>query len=150
MHNINLQRVDRLTMAHSIEGRVPFLDLDLLQVSQSVPTELKLLQNDNGRVIEKWILRKAVEDLLPSEIVWRQKEQFDEGSGTTEFLPGAAHRWMTMHEAAKYANTHAASHLRSPEECVYHKLLVEAFPRSSCVLRNVARWSHRPKTNSPK
>ena len=149
LHNINLQRVDRLTMAHSIEGRVPFLDLDLLKLSQSIPTELKLFQNDKGRVIEKWILRKAFEDLLPSEIVWREKEQFDEGSGTTEFLAGAVHRWMTAHEAAKYAKTHAASHLRSPEECVYHKLLAEAFPRTSCVLSNVARWSNRPEWSNP-
>jgi asparagine synthase (glutamine-hydrolysing) len=150
LHNINLQRVDRLTMAHSIEGRVPFLDLDLIRVAQSIPPELKLLENDNGQIIEKWILRKAFEDLLPAEIVWRDKEQFDEGSGTTDFLADVIGRWMTTHEAEQYAETHRASDLRSLEECVYHKLLVEAFPRTSCVLGNVARWSNRPVLGAAK
>ena len=150
MHNINLQRVDRLTMAHSIEGRVPFLDLNLIRVAQSIAPELKLLKNDNGHVIEKWVLRKAFEDLLPSEIVWRNKEQFDQGSGTTDFLADVVGRRMTTYEAEQYAETHPASHLRSLEECVYHKLLVEAFPRSSCVLGNVARWSDRPELSEAK
>jgi asparagine synthase (glutamine-hydrolysing) len=145
LHNINLQRVDRLTMAHSIEGRVPFLDLDLIEVAQSIPPELKLFKNDNGQIIEKWVLRKAFEDLLPSDIVWRDKEQFDEGSGTTEILADVVGCWMTTHETEQYTDTHRASRLRSLEECVYHKLLVEAFPRSSCVLGNVARWSERPE-----
>jgi asparagine synthase (glutamine-hydrolysing) len=143
LHNINLQRVDRLTMAHSIEGRVPFLDVALIQVAQTIPPELKLFADDRGEVVEKWILRKAFEDLLPSEIVWRNKEQFDEGSGATEFLSDIVTRWMTTGEAQRYEAKHRASHLRSHEESVYHKLLVEAFPNSVCVLRNVARWAER-------
>ena len=150
LHNINLQRVDRLTMAHSIEGRVPFLDLDLIRVAQSIPPELKLFENDDGQIIEKWILRKAFEDLLPAEIVWRDKEQFDEGSGTTDFLADMVGRWMTTQEAEQYGETHRASRLRSLEECVYHKLLVESFPRTSCVLGNVARWSDRPELGDAK
>jgi len=141
LHNINLQRVDRLTMAHSIEGRVPFLDLGLIRVAQSIPPELKLFEADDGQVIEKWVLRKAFEDLLPAEIVWRGKEQFDEGSGTTEFVADAVDRWMSADEAERYSRANAATRLRSVEECIYHKLLVEAFPRSSCVLDNVSRWS---------
>jgi len=150
MHNINLQRVDRLTMAHSIEGRVPFLDLNLIRVAQAIAPELKLFGHDNGHIIEKWVLRKAFEDLLPSEIVWRNKEQFDQGSGTTDFLADVVGRWMTTHEAEQYAETHPVSHLRSLEECVYHKLLVEAFPHSSCVLDNVGRWSDRPELSEAK
>ncbi len=83
LHNINLQRVDRMTMRHAIEARVPFLDTDVIAMAQTVPSELKLKTGDNGQRIEKWILRKAFEDLLPPEIVWRDKEQFDEGSGST-------------------------------------------------------------------
>ena len=147
LHNINLQRVDRLTMAHSIEGRVPFLDLALIRVAQSIPPELKLFRNHDGQIIEKWVLRKAFEDLLPSEIVWRNKEQFDEGSGTTDFLADLVSRWMTTRQAETYANNHRERRLRSPEECVYHKLLVEAFPGSSCVLENVARWSERSEVS---
>ena len=149
LHNINLQRVDRLTMAHSIEGRVPFLDLDLIRVAQTIPPELKLFESGNGQIIEKWVLRKAFEDLLPPETVWRDKEQFDEGSGTTDFLATAVRRWMTTHEAEQYAETHRTSHLKSLEECVYHRILVAAYPDSSSVLANVARWSDRPDLSAP-
>ena len=90
-----------------------FLDLDLIQVAQSIPPELKLFKNDNGQIIEKWVLRKAFEDLLPSDIVWRDKEQFDEGSGTTDFLADVVGCWMTTHETEQYAETHRASRLRS-------------------------------------
>ena len=145
LHNINLQRVDRLTMAHSIEGRVPFLDLDMIRVAQAIPPKLKLFKGESGQTIEKWILRKAFEDLLPREVVWRGKEQFDEGSGTTDVLADLVARFMTRREAEHYTNSHAESNLRSLEECVYHKLLVGAFPNCPCVLRNVARWSYRPE-----
>jgi len=148
LHNVNLQRVDRLTMAHSIEGRVPFLDLELIRTAQSVPPELKLFEADDGQVIEKWVLRKAFEDLLTAEIVWRGKEQFDEGSGTTDFVADAIGCWMSADEAERYSRANAASRLRSVEECIYHKLLVEKFPRSSCVLANVARWSDRPESST--
>ena len=135
-------------MAHSIEGRVPFLDVALIQVAQAIPPDLKLVADDRGEVVEKWILRKAFEDLLPSEIIWRDKEQFDEGSGTTDFLCDVVTRWMTTSEASRYANSCRSSHLRSHEESVYHKLLMEAFPNPGGVLRNVARWVERPGLNS--
>ena len=144
LHNINLQRVDRLTMAHSIEGRVPFLDLDLVRLAQAIPPELKLFKTGNNRLIEKWILRKACQDLLPDEIVWREKEQFDEGSGTTALIAEAVSHWMTKRQAEAYIKAHCSSNLRSREECVYHKLLLDAYPSCSGVLANVARWSHRP------
>ena len=74
LHNINLQRVDRMTMAHSIEGRVPFLDVEMIELAQTIPPELKLHRNGGPRVIEKWVLRRACEDLLPAAVVWRDKE----------------------------------------------------------------------------
>ncbi|MFQ5382843.1 MAG: asparagine synthase B, partial [Dehalococcoidia bacterium] len=86
LHNVNLQRVDRLTMAHGLEGRVPFLDLTMVEAGQALAPELKLRAARPQQRIEKWILRKACEDLLPGEIVWRDKEQFDEGSGTVDAL----------------------------------------------------------------
>jgi len=86
MHNINLQRVDRITMALGLEGRTPFLDRDLIAFAQTLPASLKMRVNDDGSTTEKWILRKAVEDLLPDDIVWRRKAQFDEGSGSIDTL----------------------------------------------------------------
>lgn len=145
LHDVNLQRVDRLTMAHGLEGRVPFLDLELVELAQSIPPELKLRDDPTGRRCEKWILRKAFEHLLPEEIVWRRKERFDRGSGTSEVLRGALQSRMTPEEASTYADEHRATRLRSREEAVYHRMLRELFRRPGPVLDNVARWADRPE-----
>ncbi|NNG17855.1 MAG: asparagine synthase B [Gemmatimonadales bacterium] len=144
LHNINLQRVDRLTMAHSIEGRIPFLDLEMVQVAQTIPADLKLYTDESGELWDKWILRKAFEDLLPTEIVWRDKQQFDEGSGTVQLLGGILDRWLEPEEAEQYRTAVPPdAGLRSREECVYHKLLGEAYGESKAIFANVARWSAR-------
>jgi len=144
LHNINLQRVDRMTMAHSIEGRVPFLDMEMIELAQSIPPELKLKRAEGSQWIDKWVLRKASEALLPAEIVWREKEQFDEGSGAVGLLSQAVDRWMSPSEATDYAGRHREARLRSAEECLYHKILCEAYPDPAPVLGNVARWADRP------
>lgn len=143
LHNINLQRVDRLTMAHSIEGRVPFLDLELIELAATIRPEYKLLRDETGQLVEKWILRKACEDLLPHEIVWRNKEQFDQGSGASDMLSTAVGSMLTPEETLAYQRQHAECQLRSAEECIYHKILLEAYPQPEQVLNNVARWSMR-------
>jgi asparagine synthase (glutamine-hydrolysing) len=145
LHNINLQRVDRLTMAHSIEARVPFLDVAMIALAQRIPAEWKLRRTSDDRLVEKWILRKACEDLLPQEIVWRDKEQFDEGSGTAELIGRRGlDDWLAVSDSPQYGETHREAALRSHEECAYHKILCEAYPQAGFVLENVARWSsHR-------
>lgn len=140
LHNINLQRVDRLTMAHSIEGRVPFLDMEMIELGQRIPAHLKLRRDRNGALIEKWILRKAFEDMLPREIVWRTKEQFDEGSGTADLLASIGNHFMQPAAAQAYLMKHHQEHIRSHEEAVYHKLLCESFSDPAMILANVARW----------
>lgn len=141
LHNVNLQRVDRMTMAHAIEGRVPFLDVSVIRLGQLVPPELKLV---GSPVIEKWILRKAFEDLLPGEIVWRTKEQFDEGSGTVDLLKRLVAESMTEEESHHYRLRYPEAKLRSAEECLYHRLFLEAYDNPQAVLANVARWAERP------
>jgi asparagine synthase (glutamine-hydrolysing) len=144
LHNINLQRVDRLTMAHSIEGRVPFLDTELIDLAQKIPAEYKLKENQDGSHLEKWVLRKACEDLLPREIVWRDKEQFDEGSGTVDIVAEGIKKFIEKKEAHKYIVSNKGCSIRSAEEAAYYKLLEEAYCGSEVVMGNVARWSHRP------
>src|SRR5690606_35066010 len=128
-------RVDRLTMAHSIEGRVPFLDVAMIEAAQRVPPDLKLR---NG--VEKWILRTACEDLLPPEIAWRDKRQFDEGSGIADLLPEIAKRRVAPEAADAYRASHPDVALRSHEECAYHMMLLQAYPQPNAVLANVGRW----------
>lgn len=141
LHNVNLQRVDRMTMGQSIEGRVPFLDRQMIRLGQLIPARLKLPGEKNT---EKWILRKAFEDLLPPEIAWRDKEQFDEGSGTVDLIGKALRDAMGVKEAARYRHKNGEAGLRSPEECHYHRLFMEVFERPEPILANVARWADRP------
>ena len=140
LHDINLQRADRLTMLHSIEGRVPFLDLRMVELAQRIPVSLKLAGDP---AVEKWVLRKAFEDLLPPEIVWRRKEQFDEGSGTADLLPRLLRAQITEDEATAYRAEYPGVFLRSAEECLYHRILVASYDHPGPVLANVARWAGR-------
>jgi asparagine synthase (glutamine-hydrolysing) len=139
LHNINLQRVDRLTMVHGLEGRVPFLDTDFISLALSVPPELKIVTMPNGRQMEKWVLRRACEDLLPADIVWRTKEQFDEGSGTIELLDEALGPLLGDRSIDAYRRT-TPGRFRSAEEALYHRMLCEGYTRPEMVLANVARW----------
>ena len=79
----DILRADKSTMAHSLEARVPFLDKDFLDVAIRIKTEEK--QPKTYEAVEKYILRKAFDTpenpYLPSEILWRQKEQFSDGVG---------------------------------------------------------------------
>ena len=74
-------------------------------------------------------------------VVWREKTQFDEGSGTVDLLAEAIGHWIPSEEARRYARDHAIARLRSPEECLYHKLLCEAYTDPGPILANVARWA---------
>jgi asparagine synthase (glutamine-hydrolysing) len=129
-------------MAHSIEGRVPFLDLEMIRLGQLIPTELKL---NGSPPVEKWILRSAFSDMLPEEIVWRDKEQFDEGSGTVDVLGELIEESMTDREAADYMERHPRASLRSKEECCYHRLFYDVFDNPRIIEANVARWAERPR-----
>jgi len=135
MHDINLQRVDRMTMAHGLEARVPFLDTDMIALAMSLPAEWKLADR-NGRRVEKWLLREAFEHLLPHDIVWRDKLQFDQGSGVAGFIVGAASR---LAEEGGIA----VDGTRSREEAYYRALLAEACETPQPVLDLVSHWDTR-------
>src|SRR5690606_26856452 len=86
--------------------------------------------NSTGPTTEKWILRKACEDLLPSDLVWRKKAQFDEGSGTVEAL-GEAHRIV--------AGTDAPLD-RDEEAALYEDLLRQQYTDPELILGNAGAW----------
>ncbi|MFL5680239.1 MAG: asparagine synthase-related protein, partial [Chloroflexota bacterium] len=140
LHDVNLQRVDRMTMRHGLEGRVPFLDTAFIELALSVPAELKLRRDGAAPPVEKWVLRKATEDLLPAEIAWRRKEQFDVGSGTVDLLAAILGPLVGDVDVAAEAAV-AGLPLRSAEEAYYHRLLRESLSRPELILRNVGRWS---------
>ena len=86
LHNINLQRVDRLDDAAQYRRTGALSRYQIYRNGVDDSAQHKIVTMPNGQRMEKWILRKACEDLLPPEIVWRTKEQFDEGSGTVDLL----------------------------------------------------------------
>jgi asparagine synthase (glutamine-hydrolysing) len=133
MHNINLQRVDRVTMAQGLEARTPFLDRDLIDFAQSIPASLKMkiVDETTQETTEKWILRKACEDLLPSELVWRKKVQFDEGSGTVDALNHALSQVLGVKPPVD----------RECEGKLYERLLREQYEDPNLILENAGMWT---------
>ncbi len=87
LYNCNLQRCDRMTMAHSIEARVPFLDTEFVSLSMRVPKSDKIHPSTQT---EKWVLRQAFSDILPEHVTWRRKEQFSQGAGSNHMLEAIA------------------------------------------------------------
>jgi asparagine synthase (glutamine-hydrolysing) len=132
MHNINLQRVDRITMAQGLEARTPFLDRDLIDFAQSIPASLKMkIDETTHETTEKWILRKACEDLLPADLVWRKKAQFDEGSGTVDALNQALSQLLGV----------TAPLDRESEGRLYERLLREQYEDPDLILDNAGMWT---------
>ncbi len=82
-HNLGLQRVDRITSANGLEARIPFLDLDVVELAFALPPAWKLMRANRP---EKWLLRQAFEGWLPDDLLWRGKEQFGQGTGMGDVL----------------------------------------------------------------
>lgn len=123
LQDTNLQRTDRMTMAHGLEGRVPFLDLDLVRYACSLP--LSLLEPRNDRP-EKWLLREAFRDLLPADIANRTKLKFSEGTGSSDMLAAHAARLVPTERFLQDRRILDSLVLRSPEELLYWDLWQEA------------------------
>jgi asparagine synthase (glutamine-hydrolysing) len=115
LHNLNLQRCDRVTMAHAVEARVPFLDRTVIAWALRVPPAAK-----QGEP-EKRLLREAFEGWLPDELLWRQKAEFGDGSGARDVLSRAVEA--TVSDAEFEAERGAVDPpLRTKEEVAYHRI----------------------------
>ena len=128
LHHLNLQRCDRVTMAHGLEARVPFLAAETVAVAARVPVEWKMLGEDGHvQAQEKALLREAFSGWLPPEILWRRKEQFGDGSGTAEVMAREAASWVPDRDwrAVRIPGLPPA---RSREELGYQRLFAEHLP----------------------
>ena len=135
LHLYDCLRANKSLAAWGVEGRVPFLDKEFIDVAMRFNPESKMAKN--GR-IEKWCLRKAFEDMLPESVAWRQKEQFSDGVGYgwIDTLKKIASEQVTdeMMLNAKYrfpVNTPM-----NKEEYMYRAIFSEHFPSdqaASCV-----------------
>ncbi len=124
MHIGGLQRVDRVAAAHGIEPRVPFLDLDVVELALALPPEWKLISEERPA---KWMLRRAFEDWLPQEVVWRRKEQFGEGTGMNDVLREHYEATVTAEDLEREAGA-LVPPLRTREELAYYRMFIREFP----------------------
>ncbi|MFQ5638601.1 MAG: asparagine synthase-related protein [bacterium] len=133
LHNLNLQRVDRMTMAHGLEGRVPFLDIEFIETVLSIDPLLKMYRTFG---IEKGLLRKAFEGMLPKEIVWRDKMEFAQGCGSSTVFQQKA-EYITEEELEKAKSLGAP--VSSKEELFYYDIFRRFFDHPVAD-KLVGRW----------
>ena len=86
LHGLNLQRCDRVTMAHGLEARVPFLDREVIAFALGLPAAAKAVRPGEP---EKRLLREAFAGWLPDALLWREKAEFGDGSGAADVLTRA-------------------------------------------------------------
>jgi asparagine synthase (glutamine-hydrolysing) len=141
LHNINLQRADRMGMLFSLELRVPFLDEAMVDLSMKIPPELKIREH-HGAKIEKWILRKAFENTnyLPDDILWRYKVQYTQGAGCEDLGEKLAHQEMTEDEYKKIKSENPKATINSREAAYYYKIFREFHPQDS-ILGSIGIWT---------
>ena len=133
LHMYDCLRANKSLAAWGIEGRVPFLDKEFMDVAMRINPQDKMI---NGERMEKWVLRKAFEDMLPASVAWRQKEQFSDGVG---------YSWIdTLKEMVaveisdeQLANAKYKFPIQTPtskEEYYYRSIFTEHFPSDAAAL----------------
>jgi asparagine synthase (glutamine-hydrolysing) len=143
LHNINLQRADRMGMYFSLELRVPFLDVSMIDLSMKIPPELKIRESEKvGDRIEKWILRKAFEDTnyLPDEILWRYKVQYTQGAGCEDLGEKLAESEISEDEFQRIKAENPKATINSREAAYYFKIFRQFHPQDS-ILGSIGIWT---------
>ena len=141
LHNINLQRADRMGMLFSLELRVPFLDEAMVDLSMKIPPSLKIREH-HGAKIEKWVLRKAFENTnyLPDDILWRYKVQYTQGAGCEDLGEKIAHQEMSEDEYQKIKAENPKATINSREAAYYYKIFRKFHPQDS-ILGSIGIWT---------
>ena len=127
LHLYDCLRANKSLAAWGIEGRVPFLDKEFMDVAMRLNPEDKMAKDGK---MEKWILRKAFEDYLPADIAWRQKEQFSDGVGYSwiDTLKAVANEKISDAEFANAKYRFPINPPMSKEEYHYRSIFSEHFP----------------------
>ena len=130
LHLYDCLRANKSLAAWGVEGRVPFLDKEFLDVAMRINPEEKMAKN--GRM-EKWVVRKAFEDYLPESIVWRQKEQFSDGVGYNwiDSLKLMVAEKVTDEQMSTAKFRFPINTPPSKEEYYYRSIFTEHFPSDS-------------------
>lgn len=123
-------RANKSLAAWGVEGRVPFLDKEFLDIAMRTNPEEKLCP---GMMMEKKILRQAFADMLPDEVAWRQKEQFSDGVGYSwiDTLKAVTAAAVTDEQMAHAAERFPINTPQNKEEYYYRSIFAEHFPSDS-------------------
>ena len=123
-------RANKSLTAWGVEGRVPFLDKEFLDVAMRTNPEAKMCP---GQTMEKKIVREAFADMLPAEVAWRQKEQFSDGVGYSwiDTLKQITSEAVTDEQMAHAAERFPINPPKNKEEYYYRSIFAEHFPSDS-------------------
>ena len=134
LHMYDCLRANKSLAAWGIEGRVPFLDKEFMDVAMSINPQDKMI---NGERMEKWVLRKAFESYLPESVAWRQKEQFSDGVGYSwiDTLKEMVNEKISDEQLANAKYKFPIQTPTNKEEYYYRSIFAEHFPSDA------AAWS---------
>ena len=126
-------RANKSLMAWGIEGRVPFLDKEFIDVAMRLNPKDKMI---NGERMEKWIIRKAFEDMLPESVAWRQKEQFSDGVGYNwiDTLKEVVDKEVSDEQLTNAKFRFPIQTPQNKEEFYYRSIFEEHFPSDAAAL----------------
>ncbi len=127
LHLYDCLRANKSLAAWGVEGRVPFLDKEFIDVAMRLNPEDKMAKDGK---MEKWVIRKAFEDYLPESVVWRQKEQFSDGVGYSwiDTLKQLTANSVTDEQMASAKFRYPINTPMSKEEYFYRSIFAEHFP----------------------
>jgi len=134
LHLYDCLRANKSLASWGVEGRVPFLDKEFMDVAMRLNPKDKMA-GSNGKM-EKWILRKAFESYLPESVAWRQKEQFSDGVGYNwiDSLRALTTEAVTDEQMSKVAETFPINPPMNKEEYYYRTIFTDFFPSESASL----------------
>ena len=127
LYQYDCLRANKSLAAWGIEGRVPFLDKDFIDVAMQLNPNDKMITKDR---MEKWVLRQAFEFYLPKEVAWRQKEQFSDGVGYSwiDSLKDLVEKEVSDDDFANAKNKFPFQTPQNKEEYYYRSIFQEHFP----------------------
>lgn len=133
LHMYDCLRANKSLAAWGIEGRVPFLDKEFMDVAMRINPKDKMI---NGERMEKWVVRKAFEDMLPESVAWRQKEQFSDGVGYSwiDTLKEVVNEEVSNEQLANAKFRYPLQTPTSKEEYYYRSIFESHFPSDAAAL----------------
>ncbi|MFD0760864.1 asparagine synthase B [Lutibacter aestuarii] len=133
LHMYDCLRANKSLASWGIEGRVPFLDKEFMDVAMRINPQDKMI---NGERMEKWVIRKAFESYLPESVAWRQKEQFSDGVGYSwiDTLKEVVATEVTDEQLANAKYKFPIQTPTNKEEFYYRSIFAEHFPSDTAAL----------------